>query len=156
MAYRVRRVGGLRGSNWRAVVFLTCDADSEINASEAFEKLLQKRRRELLDRFDHWIAGGVQDNYFHGWPNNPRYKNCFVFKLREKRLCSRFYGFLFHPIPNANPRFQVCVLCSKATKTEWETDPSELDGANVLRIKPQVIAAIRREFVDGREGQWLN
>ncbi len=118
----------------------------------------KKTERELLDRFDYWIAGGIHDRYFHGWPNDAEYKDCFVFKWKKKRDCHRIYGFLDHPTPGSNPRFQLCVLVSHAKKSEWETDRRELDNVKGLRNKPAVRVAIRKAFPDGKlvARQWLN
>src|ERR1035437_5651285 len=103
--YTVKPVPGLKRSDWRAVAFLYSSAEQGINAGLRFESLKEKNVRELRGRFDYWIDGGTHDKYFHGWPNNPEYKYCFVFKWKEGRLCHRMYGFLVHPKPLGNPRF---------------------------------------------------
>lgn len=113
---------------------------------------------ELQVRFDYWIDGGVRDNYFHGWPNLPKYKHCFGFKWKDRCQCHRMYGFLIHPTPQRNPRFEVCVLVSDVVKNEWETDFSELDRIVSLRNDRAVQIAINELFKDSIGGgkQWLN
>lgn len=125
---------------------MSCKDDSEIDAKNTFQKLKEKRKDELLSRFDYWIVGGVRDQYFHGWPNNSTYKECFVFKWKDKRQYHRMYGFLCNPKPVSARHFRLCVLISHAIKNTWETDPAELDGANRLRLDKNVIAAIKKKF----------
>ena len=144
-------IEGLRPSDLRGVVFLTCDTE-KASAKVAFDSLKLKQKRTMLDRFDYWISGGKQDKYFHGWPNDPKFKECFVFKLYYTQQWHRFYGFLCHPQPASRPRFQVCVLCSHAIKAVWETDPNELQGADALRVDPRIGAAIAMIFPDKQSG----
>ena len=134
--------------------FLCCPADKRIDANLHYFRLNRKGQRELMSRFDHWIDGGTADKYFHGWPSDANYTKCFVFKRQRHR----FYGFLFHPTPVSNPRFQVCVLVSHAMKAEWETDRGELDLVNSMLNDPNVQTAIVREFPETQKGtgRWLN
>jgi hypothetical protein len=156
--YTVKRVSGLRISERRAIAFLGCTTDASIDAEAAFQRLTKEREREVRNRFDYWIDGGIQDSYFHGWPNNPAYRKCFVFKWKEDRKCHRLYGFLIHPTPLSSPGFQVCVLASHATKTKWETDVQELSRAKALGDDPLAVAAVHREFPERAKGskQWVN
>src|SRR5260370_28781488 len=131
--YTVVRVQGLRLSRHRAIAFLVSDSNIKINSKATFDALPDKRMREIMTRFDHWIDGGTHDSYFHGWPNDPLHKYCFVFKWKENKKHHRLYGFIFNPTPNSNPGFKVCVLFSHACKSQWETDPRELASANPLR-----------------------
>jgi hypothetical protein len=138
---------------------LVRDDDDDLDAAGVFATLEPKPRRAVLDRFDLWIDGKeFRDNYFHGWPNNPKYKQSFVFKWKYKNRNHRLYGFLCHPQRKTRPQFQLCVLISHATKNDWETDPSELDGANELSVNSKVIAVIRSAFPDARAGEkeWRN
>ena len=155
--YVVRVVPGLRRSTRRSVAFLISSENPDLDAAAVFGRLKDKRLRELRTRFDLWIDGGRHAKYFHGWPNDPQYKHCFVFKWNDGLACHRMYGFLFHP-QAGNPAFQVCVLATHAIKTTWETPPGELEGANKLRNDPLVIAAVRTAFPDAKEGrkQWVN
>jgi hypothetical protein len=76
---------------------------------------------------DMWVDGeNGPASRFHGFPNDSQYDMCFVFKAKENRQHHRLYGYLHHPLPVLNPRFQLCVLCVHATKNEKDTDRSEL------------------------------
>jgi hypothetical protein len=152
------RVSGLRTTARRSIAFLTHIDVGELNAADVFKGLDGDKERLVRTRFDHWIDGYIQDNYYHGWPNVPKWKYCFVFKWKNGRVNHRLYGFLFNP-QDANPRFQVCILCSHTTKQQHDTDARELDRAMKLRSDPDVIAAIRRAFpnvpLEGGK-KWIN
>jgi hypothetical protein len=151
-------IPGLKKSERRAIAFLTCDGDSEIDAKAVFDKLSEKRTRELMTRFDYWIDFKTQDDYFHGFPNEPENKECFTFKWKEKKVRQRFYGFLFNPKPKTNPAFQVCILVSHTPKAQENTDPKHKKLANMMRAKQQVTAAIKAVFPDVKAGDksWQN
>lgn len=146
MAYLVSLIGGLHSNNHRDVAFLECADDVGIDAKWVFDGLKEKTKRDLRSRFDYWLDGNHCNKYFHGWPSDRRYKECFVFKWQKGRTHHRLYGFLIHARPLTNPRFEVCVLVSHGTKNEEYTDLSELDGANALRINAEVIEAVKRAF----------
>ncbi len=158
MGYSVSRIDGLKKSERRAIAILYCDDNPGVDAGKVFAQLDDKRERELRTRFDLWIDGGVQDNYFHGWPSDPDYKYCFVFKWKKARQNHRLYGFLYHPTPESNARFQLCVFVSHAIKAKWETDPRELNMANMLRTIPAVREAISKVFPERKSTRtiWLN
>lgn len=139
-SYVVELVSGHRVTR-RGLAFLLCQGDRHINAKEVFDTLNPKREQEIRTRFDHWLDGGINEKWFHGWPHNPKYKDCFVFKWKENRQDHRFYGFLCHPLPSY-PGFQVCVLVSHAKKNTWETNPSELDRLNEIKTRSGVKTAI--------------
>lgn len=139
--FTVQRISGLRPSATRGLAFLECRDDLEVNAKAAFEKLKEKKRNDLRGRFDLWLDEGRCDLYFHGWPNNPDYKNCWVFKWRSPGAYHRLYGFLIKV-----KGFVVCVLVSHAQKNTAHTDPSELKGAEVFRLNMEVNMAAREEF----------
>ena len=143
--YIVESVAGLRPSTRRAVAFLCCESNDEIDAEPVFNRLEPKREREVRNRFDHWIDGGTNKRWFHGF-DNLEYRGCFAFKWKDKNQHHRFYGFLHHPLPARNAAFQVCVLASHATKNTWETDLAELDDVNRWRADPEVTAAVLRAF----------
>jgi hypothetical protein len=80
-----------------------------------------------------------------------------VFKWKVRRQHHRLYGFLCHPTPNANRRFQLCVLVSHAKKSQEATDITELDAVNGLRVDSSVRDAITIAFPDsGGSQQWVN
>lgn len=144
------------------MAFLCSDTDSTVDAKKAFDELAAKRERELRSRFDYWIDGGSNKRWFHGW-DVPQYRLCFVFKWKDKKH-QRMYGFLCHPMPNREPRLEICVLVLHAQKTEYETDAAELDRVNAIRVNETVLAAIRKAFPDAQEivhqsrrrKQWIN
>jgi hypothetical protein len=156
--YVVQRVARQRTSQRRAVAFLKSSTDRDIDVERTFSALPRERERELRERFDYWISGGTKDKYFHGWPGHPDYKECFTFKWHERGICHRLYGFLSHPTPATDPRFEVCVLVSHATKTTWETDTRHLERAKRLSTHPLVAQAVRQEFPEHLTGarRWLN
>jgi hypothetical protein len=158
LLYVVTPITGLKKSERRAIAFLTCDGDPEIDAKTVFDDLSEKRTQELMTRFDYWIDGKTQDDYFHGFPNEPENKEVFTFKWKEKKVRQRFYGFLFRPKPKTNPGFQVCVLVSHTPKSQAETDPAHKKLANIMRLKQQVVNAIKAVFPDVKAGDesWQN
>lgn len=135
----------------RGIAFLICENDKNINAKSVFDNLELKREREIRSRFDLWLAGGINDRYFHGWPNNPIYKNCFVFKYKDKNQHHRFYSFLCNPMPN-NLSFQLCVVVAHAQKNTKETDLAELDGINDFIKNNEVTEAIVKALKDRLAG----
>lgn len=150
--YLIEDIEGLKKSGFRAVVFLVLEGDEEVDAADTFSALEVKRERELRTRFEAWIDGLHNDYWFHGF-DREGYRECFVFKWKERRLGNRLYGFLCHPLPRTNKRFQVCVLTNHAEKSQWETDPSELEKANSLRRDSYVQGAIRMFFDDETPGK---
>lgn len=108
----------------------------------------------MLARFDHWISGNVFDKYYHGWPNNPERKYCFVFKWQD----DRFYGFLIHPKQDSNPSFVACVLVCHEQKGKWETDPEMISLCNKFRLIAAVIVGVKRIFPEEKGGakKWVN
>ena len=146
--YLVQPILGLRRSARRVVALLRSDDDNRVNAGEAFENLSARQDREVRTRMDYWINGGTNDRWFHGWPNDPKYKRCFVFKWKEQRQGKRLYGFLCHPKPSS-PRLSLCVLGIHATKNERETDISELDRIVGLMYDNSVKIAIKQSFEEG-------
>lgn len=144
--YLITIIERLQHSHRRAIAFLECAEDAELDGRKVFEALEQKRQREFRTRFDHWISGGTNDKWFHGWPNDAEYKQCFTFKWKEKRQNHRFYGFLSHPKPLVDPSFQLCVLAFHSCKKEWETNPSDLNLARSLLQNSEVIRAIMKLF----------
>lgn len=142
-------VPGLSRSTWRGIGFL--EGNAQLNANEAFCSFQMTEKNRVRAYMDEWIAGkNGPKTRFHGF-DVADYRDCFVFKDRQKRVHQRLYGFLCHPDPN-NPRFQLCVLCIHATKTERETDKSELDRVNQWRVNGaarEAIAAIYRDYQKG-------
>lgn len=154
MAYSVQRVAGMNYErDPRDVVFLESTEDGGIDAKRVFDALSQKHKDEMRNKFEYWQRGQHQDRYFHGF-NDPVYRECFVFKRKQAGTYHRFYGFLIHPRPRTQPRYQVCVLVSHAQKNQENTDPSELNSVNQIRMKLEVIAAIKRKFPERTGGTY--
>ena len=161
--YELVSVEQLRPSSRRGVVLLRSDGDADIDAAATFGGPSSKKQRELRDRFDTWIEhapGQHNDLWFHGFTNTEAYRDCFVFKWREKEAGHRLYGFICHPQPNTNKRFQLCVLTNHGEKprAKWQTDLSELDIANRTRANRHVLAVISMNFPDQASGtkQWTS
>lgn len=157
-SYEVVAIQGLRRSEHRGVVLLESDEDSRVDALGTFRELPAKTEREIRTRMDTWIEGAQHNNrWFHGF-RHPDFRDCFVFKWRQKNRNHRLYGFLINPCPSHRPRFRLCVLTNHAEKPQWETDTSELWIANLLRIDLRVHAAIRMMFADHALGAapWTN
>jgi len=142
-SFVVTRIPNLRWSPKRGLAFLECSEDRSLNARRVYDKLKNKKRQMVRNRFDYWLDFGICDKYFHGW-SNPQYRECFVFKWKD-RAHQRLYGFLINPMPRTNPGFQVCVLYSHAQKNTENTDSSELNEANILRQDQRVINAVKKE-----------
>jgi hypothetical protein len=153
MPYSIRAIDGLAMSPRRSIVFLLSD-EEDLNAASTFDSMnvetgkRSKQQRTVLDRFDFWISGGVKDNWFHGWPNDPKYANCFTFKWNFRSVDQRLYGFLCNPRRKSDPRFQLCVLHVHREKVQWSTEPRLLDSAVKLSGKLDVMNAIRESFPD--------
>ena len=145
--FSIEFIDGLTPSDHRGVVFLKHD-DGTLDAASVFDCLDDSPRRTVLTRFDHWIIGSKNDRWFHGWPNEKKFSNCFTFKWKYRGVMNRFYGFLCHPQPNARPRYQLCTLHSHALKHNWNTDPSYLRLAENLKDDSSVVEAIETCFPD--------
>lgn len=154
MAYAIQRIDGLiYGQSRRDVVFLQSTENGEINAWQVFERLKDKHRREMLDRFDLWKRGDQHHNkYFHGFTQTG-YRECFVFKRKQAGTYHRFYGFLIHPQPNTNAQYHLCVLVQHGQKNDENTDPSELNFVNRVRLESGVQAAVKGAFPE-KHGGW--
>jgi hypothetical protein len=155
MAFYVHRISGLvYGQHRREVVFLFCDdPESIVDAELTFNGLKDKDKREMLNKFDWWARGNDSpSHWFHGFDDADR-KYCFVFKRRKSKARYRYYGFLIHPTPITNPRYELCVLTNHAQKNTEQTDPRETNFVNAIRVRADVIAAVHREFPEKKEGK---
>jgi hypothetical protein len=153
MPYSIKAIRGLAASTRRSVVFLLSDecnlnAESQFNAMNQANKPRSSQQRTVLSRMDYWINGGRNDRWFHGWPNNPTYAGCIVFKWNFRNVDQRLYGFVCNPMPKSNPRFQLCVLHSHGEKVQWNTEPGFLELAVSLSKLGDVWKAIRESFPD--------
>jgi hypothetical protein len=128
---------GRRGLAW----LILDPPDKHVNAKTIFEGLTDKLQQDVHNRFDYWLSGNPQKNWYHGW-DEPDYKDCFVFRYKKNNQHQRLYGFLCNPDPN-NPSLQVCVLVSHTTKNEWEADKSEKKRMNDLKNNEKIIQALK-------------
>jgi hypothetical protein len=156
-AYEIVLLDGQKPSDRRAIAFVIRSGDASLDAYSVFSDLSAKKDREVRTRFDYWIDGGINDKYFHGWPNDPDNRHFFVFKWNEGRGHNRLYGFICNP-RKSNPRFQACILASHLVKTQWSTDTRELALVNALRSDPTVRAQVEFMFSEnGKVGKrWRN
>lgn len=146
-SYAISAIPGLRANGRRAIGLLQDPADTSIDAAARFRALRPKNERTVRARMDYWIDGGHRNEYFHGWPQNLQYKECFVFKWAERKVNCRLYGFLCHP-RKTHPSFQACILCYYDTKNRPDTDLAILDRINELRTDAGVINELERAFAD--------
>jgi hypothetical protein len=134
----------------RGIGFLEDDRDNSLDAGQTFDDLTDNTERKVRSRIDYWLQGNVYDKYFHGWPNLRDYKHCFEFKWEERHKPRRLYGFLCHPIPSSNPRFELCVLTFYAAKDD-DTDFGILDDVNRLRGHPETTEAISHTYPEYKQ-----
>lgn len=149
MAFVVHRIDGLAyGLGRRDVAFLESDEHGEVNARAVFLALNDKRKKEMLDRFDHWKRTDAHHKkYHHGFDAPPDCRDCHVFKRREGHTRYRYYGFKLHPW-KTNTRYELCILVNHGQKNQEETDPAELRTVNGFKGRSDVIQAIRIAFPD--------
>jgi hypothetical protein len=125
------------------------EGHNELNAGSIFEDLEEKQKNFIRVSIDLWIDGANgPSTRFHGFPNDREYFFCFVFKAKEGRQHHRFYGYLYHPLPISNQRFQLCVLCIHAMKNENDTDRSELGRVKIWNTSGAAKRAIEIVFAD--------
>lgn len=149
--YSIVAISELRVTERRGIVLLTART-GHLNAATEFkridtEKALTKRSKELRTRFDWWISGKSQNNWYHGW-DAEEYRHCYCFKLNVKNVMHRFYGFVCHPQPETRPRFELCVLCFFDAKPGADTDKYYLRESMRLLSDKYVKIAISAHFSD--------
>jgi len=145
-----RLVPEVRQSSRRVVGFL--EGHRELDAAREFYALKQSRKMFVSVSIEEWANGGNDIiTRFHGFPNDSEYPLSFVFKVKEKRLGHRFYGYLYQPQPMISPRLQICVLCIHALKDEAETDRKELKRVDDWRKSNAAQAAIRVVYPDKKK-----
>ena len=77
----------------RGVAFLECAEDKSLDALSYFNKLNEKRKGDVLSRFEYWMDEGIFDKYFHGFTSDKDHRLCFVFKWKQAGTYHRLYGF---------------------------------------------------------------
>jgi hypothetical protein len=146
-----RHTPNLQIGRGRATGFL--EGHGELNAAHGFAALGIDEERAMRANMEHWVAGNNSPTTkFHGFPKEKDHAHCFVFKHHDKRL----YGFLCHPRPRSDARFQLCALCIFATKHQRQTDKHELDRVEAWLIVAGAIQAIRQVYPEyhGEVPKW--
>jgi hypothetical protein len=147
----------LERSSGRALLYLVIDEEERVNAWPVLKRLdtlrhkkVIKERRDVWARFRSWLAGLKNDDYHHGWPDDPDFLMGYAFRWDHQRQHRRLYGFLSHP----RPGLEVCVLCCFRSKSRWKTDPEVKKLIRELSADPQVNASIRSVFNTGERTSW--
>lgn len=152
-AFKFKHIGGYVFRR-NALGFIYADGIPELDAKAHFDGLDQKDSDLVRNRFGIWLEGKAYDKYHHGWPSNPQYKLCHVFKWETRHKPQRLYGFKCHPKPDTDKGFVLCVLAYFGTKDDT-TDYAILGRLNKLREDLNVIAAISVEYSEyGGKPKW--
>lgn len=128
---------GRRALTW----LIFSPANKRINGKLIFEKLKDKLKQGVHNRFDAWLSGMINDKWYHGW-NEEGFRDCFVFKWKDNRQHHRLYGFLCHPKAD-DSSFLVCVLVSHTTKNEHEADKCEKRLMIELKDNDKIKSALK-------------
>jgi hypothetical protein len=150
MAITVAIIPGTKETQYRGIAFLAWPEDPNITAAASLKRLEKASTNEkgkVWARFDHWIDGHPKPNWYHGWDEDG-FKHCFVFKWNKGGSMQRLYGFLTHPKPLTNRRFQLCVLFSHVVKVGKSTDPAQKKKAEALFANRDVMVAVGRAYPD--------
>jgi hypothetical protein len=123
-SYTIQPVDGVKRSSRRAIAFLSCSGDSNIDAGVVFGGLNQKREREVRSRFDYWIDGSKADRWFHGWPNDADYKQCFVFKWKDNQSAPSALWFPLQSTADHEPVFSVMRSCIPCNEDQMGNGPA--------------------------------
>lgn len=125
----------------RGIAFLKIEGDRHVDAKSVYDRLGENSLNAVRTRFESWLDYMINDRWYHGW-SHPNYRNCWVFKWKEKRHGRRLYGFLCNP-REEDPSYQLCVLVLHAYKNEPEADTSELDRVVERSAYEDVAHALR-------------
>lgn len=143
-----RLIPNLSSPGRRAVGFL--EGDKQLDAAVEFDDLRSKDTDTLRSHMDRWCDGHLGPKaWFHNF-DEPEYRECMVFKLKDHR----FYGFKCHPLLISSREFLLCVLSIHAYKREWEKDDAELDRVNQWRTNRGAQSAIAQVYSEYGRGQW--
>jgi hypothetical protein len=139
--FRHRGIGFLEGDTW-------------LNAGQGFSALEGNDEFNVRGRIGHWLRGEVCDNYHHGFPNDKKHKECYVFRYQSVR----FYGFLCNPQLESNRGFRLCVLTECVEKHQWKTEPAILDRAMRMLADLGCMEAIAKTYPEYGKGAtpWKN
>ena len=126
----------------RGVHFLDCPSIKRANGLREFMRLPEKARFYFKTSFDYWNERLTYPKRFHGFDGSFRkgvYSECFVFKHIEQKC--RLYGFLSRPESSGD--IELCILVSFCQKKEDATDETMLERINEIRMREDVIEAVR-------------
>jgi hypothetical protein len=126
----------------RGVHFLDCASINRADGLREFMRLPEKAQFYFKTSFDYWNDGLIKPKRFHGFPGRFKkgiYKECFVFKHIEQKC--RLYGFLSRPESFGD--IELCILVSFCQKKEDPTDETMLKRINEIRIREDVIEAVK-------------
>ncbi len=126
----------------RGVHFLDCRSIKRANGLREFMKLPEKAQFYFRTSFDYWNDHLINQRRFHGFDSSYMkgvYKQCFVFKHVEQKC--RLYGFLSRPESFGD--IELCVLVLFCQKKEDATDETMLKRINEIRVRKDVIEAVR-------------
>jgi hypothetical protein len=138
----------------RSVGFLEETEHSDLDARAVFINLKPKVAQLLRTRIDHWLQRNVYPKWFHRFSG--KYGTCLVFKWEERHKPQRLYGFICHPRPKSEPKFECCVLCYYGQKDD-ATDYSILDRILRLVEDVRVREAIAVEYAEFQgTSSWTN
>ena len=141
----VELVPGVNHSKSRAVAFLR--GDSDLDAGIEFDKVASHPLgKRLRHRMYLWIAGKPDTRgKFHRFKQQTaKYRDCFVFKDLDAKV--RLYGFTCHPLPHTNPKFELVVLTTHATKNQDLTDTAELDRVLAWQADHRTVMALDKSY----------
>ncbi|MFN2492571.1 MAG: hypothetical protein ABR501_06770 [Pyrinomonadaceae bacterium] len=143
--FEVVKIPGLKETD-KGLAFLRCDTRNDINAKTEFDRLKEKKKNDVRNRFDYWLNGFHFDRYFHGFPGHPQWHELYIFKWQQGRVQHRLYGFLLKPrLPDG---FQVCILVCYGSKPGGDHhDPAKLALAEALRLNIDVTKEVKRVFL---------
>jgi hypothetical protein len=138
-----RLVPNIHQGHGRAVGMLEGDPDLCTDILMNLPKKDAKYQRYSMERWASGIDGpSSRGHKFDG-------TDYFVFKDVAKQ--HRFYGFLYHPLPNTNKSFLLCVLTTYAQKKEDGSDPAVFKRIGDWMNAPATKAAIQLFYPDVRK-----
>lgn len=126
----------------RGVHFLDCPSIRRADGLGEFLQLPERTQFYFKTSFDYWNDRLTKPKRFHGFEGSFKkgiYKECFVFKHIEQKC--RLYGFLSRP--ESFDDIELCILVSFCRKKEDATDETMLKRINEIRMREEVIEAVR-------------
>lgn len=140
----------------RAIGFIEEATRNDLDAKGVYKGLKHSVQHKLDTRFKQWLDRVVYQKYFHGFDAD--YSSCFTFKWEERHIPQRLYGFICHPKPYTDAKFELCSLMYFDTKAD-KTNYTILGWINQLSGHPLVVAAIGQHYPEllmqtSRKSKW--